>query len=83
MMAIMLNQLQLQPGNNVLEIGAASGYNAAIMQHIVGNSGTVSSIEIDKDLADQAKKNLLSAHASRVTVVHADGATGLCSACSL
>lgn len=76
MMAIMLNQMQLQAGDNVLEIGTATGYNAAIMQHIVGNDGTVTSIEIDKDLAGQAKKNLLSAHTSRVTVVHADGAQG-------
>lgn len=76
MMAIMLNQMQLQAGDNVLEIGTATGYNAAIMQHIVGNDGKVTSIEIDKELADKATKNLQSAHASRVTVVHADGAQG-------
>src|SRR6266567_2264621 len=31
MMAIMLEQLQLQPGQRVLEIGAGTGYNAALM----------------------------------------------------
>ena len=76
MMAIMLNQLQLQAGDNVLEIGTATGYNAAIMQHIVGNSGTVTSIEIDKELAEQARENLRRAKASRVHVVNVDGAQG-------
>lgn len=76
MMAIMIDQMGLQAGDNVLEIGTASGYNAAIMQHIVGESGNVTTIEIDKDLARQAQRNLQSAHASRVTVAHADGAQG-------
>ena len=39
MMAIMLEQLDLQPGHRVLEIGAGSGYNAGLMAHIVGDSG--------------------------------------------
>ncbi|MEM9954688.1 MAG: rRNA adenine N-6-methyltransferase family protein [Chloroflexota bacterium] len=76
MMAIMLNQLQLQTGDNILEIGTASGYNAAIMQHIVGKSGTVTTVEIDNDLAETAHKNLQRAHMSRVMVVNADGAQG-------
>ncbi|MGB7342456.1 MAG: rRNA adenine N-6-methyltransferase family protein [Phototrophicaceae bacterium] len=76
MMAIMLNQLQLQAGDNVLEIGTASGYNAAIMQYIVGKNGTITSIEIDNELAHQAQQNLIRAHASRVNVVNADGVNG-------
>lgn len=76
MMAIMLNQLQLQAGDNVLEIGTASGYNAAIMQYIVGKNGSITTIEIDKTLAETAQHNLLRAHASRVHVVNTDGVTG-------
>jgi protein-L-isoaspartate(D-aspartate) O-methyltransferase len=38
-MAIMLEQLDLHPGHRVLEIGAGTGYNAALMAHIVGDSG--------------------------------------------
>jgi len=76
MMAIMLDQMGLESGENVLEIGTASGYNAAIMQYIVGNSGSVTTIEIDNDLARQAQRHLQNAHASRVTVVNADGAQG-------
>src|SRR3974377_1054726 len=40
-MAIMLDQLDLVPGHRVLEIGAGTGYNAALMRHIVGPSGRV------------------------------------------
>lgn len=76
MMAIMLNQLQLKSGDNVLEIGTATGYNAAIMKHIVGDDGTITSIEIDADLARQAKENLQRNQIKDVHVVHADGALG-------
>lgn len=76
MMAIMLDQLQLKAGDNVLEIGTASGYNAAIMQYLVGDSGHVTTIEIDKELAEQAERNLIRANMGQVKVVHADGAVG-------
>lgn len=76
MMAIMLNQLQLKSGDNVLEIGTATGYNAAIMKHIVGDSGHITTIEIDGDLAKQAQENLRRSNIIEVHVVHADGAQG-------
>ena len=49
MMAIMLAQLQLEQGMNVMEIGTASGYNAALIRHVVGNRGHVTSLEIDRE----------------------------------
>ncbi len=76
MIALMLRQLRLRPGDNVLEIGAGTGYNAAIMQHIVGRDGTVTSIEIDPQVAQQARLNLQRAGLGEVNVVDADGAMG-------
>lgn len=76
MMAIMLEQLALRPGDNVLEIGTATGYNAAIMQHIVGPQGKITTIELDKDLAQQAEQNLARARMHSVLVVNSDGAIG-------
>jgi protein-L-isoaspartate(D-aspartate) O-methyltransferase len=76
MMAQMLEQLDLQPGMNVLEIGAGTGYNAAIMQTLVGPEGHVTSVEIDQDVADQARDNLQRAGFGAVNVVVADGASG-------
>ncbi len=76
MMAIMLNQLRLTEGLNVLEIGTGSGYNAAIMQHIVGYGGKITSMELDKELAARAEDNLADAGMRSVNVVQGDGALG-------
>jgi protein-L-isoaspartate(D-aspartate) O-methyltransferase len=75
-MAIMLDQLDLALGQRVLEIGAGTGYNAALMAHIVGPAGAVVSVDIDADLARQARDHLVSAGYPDVTVVAADGAEG-------
>jgi len=75
-MAIMLDQLDLRPGLRVLEIGAGTGYNAALMRHIVGSAGTVVSVDIDFDVAAQAREHLASAGYPDVIVVAADGAAG-------
>jgi protein-L-isoaspartate(D-aspartate) O-methyltransferase len=64
------------PGQRVLEIGAGTGYNAALMRHIVGPSGTVVSVDIDADLAAAARDHLASAGYPDVIVVAADGAAG-------
>jgi len=75
-MAIMLDQLDLAPGLRVLEIGAGTGYNAALMRYIVGDAGTVVSVDIDSEVAAQARGHLTSAGYPDVTVVAADGAAG-------
>ena len=76
MMAIMLEQLDLQPGHRVLEIGAGSGYNAGLMAHIVGDSGQVTTIDIDEDLVESARTGLRAAGLDAVTVVCQDGGFG-------
>src|SRR3984957_3055222 len=75
-MAIMLEQLGLAPGHRVLEIGAGTGYNAALISHIVGPSGQVTSIDIDPELVGTAREHLASAGFTEVTVTCADGAGG-------
>ena len=75
-MAIMLDQLDLAPGYRVLEIGAGTGYNAALIRHIVGPSGTVVSVDIEANLVERARGHLASAGYPDVTVVAADGAEG-------
>jgi protein-L-isoaspartate(D-aspartate) O-methyltransferase len=75
-MAIMLDQLALAPGQRVLEIGAGTGYNAALISHITGPAGAVVSVDIDADLAAGAREHLAAAGYPDVTVVAADGAGG-------
>ncbi|MGH3302090.1 MAG: methyltransferase domain-containing protein [Streptosporangiaceae bacterium] len=76
MMAIMLDQLGLQRGHRVLEIGTGSGYNAAVMSAVVGPDGEVVTIDIDPELVARAKASLLAAGADAVTVYCADGGYG-------
>ncbi len=73
-----LQDLDLQPTDNVLEIGTGSGYMAALMGHLAAH---VLSIEINPALAKQAKANLQAAGAHRVEVKVADAAASRFAAC--
>jgi protein-L-isoaspartate(D-aspartate) O-methyltransferase len=75
-MAIMLEQLALEPGHRVLEIGAGTGYNAALMAHIVGEAGKVVTVDMDQDIVDDARRHLAAAGFDRVQVVCGDGGLG-------
>jgi protein-L-isoaspartate(D-aspartate) O-methyltransferase len=75
-MAIMLEQLRLGPGQRVLEIGTGTGYNAALLTHLVGGTGSVVTVDIDEDLAEAARERLNAAGYASVAVVTGDGAAG-------
>ena len=75
--ATQLEQLGAKPGHRVLEAGAATGYNAALVGRLVGPRGHVWTMDVDQDLVDTARTNLAAAGASNVSVVMADGAAGL------
>jgi protein-L-isoaspartate(D-aspartate) O-methyltransferase len=75
-MVMMLKQLGLEPGHRVLEIGAGTGYNAALMAHMVGETGKVTTVDIDEDTAAGARERLTEAGFGRVEVVCADGGYG-------
>ncbi len=76
MMALMLRQLDVRPGMRVLEIGAGTGYNAALLQEMTGETGQVTSIEIDPEVANWARRRLAEAGYRRVDIVQGDGAAG-------
>lgn len=74
--AMMLEQLGIQPGERLLELGAATGYNAALMATLTGADGHVTTIDIDEDLVDGAREHLSAANIDNVEAVAADGALG-------
>lgn len=76
MVAIMCDLLDLKEGQKVLEIGTGSGYNAAVMAELVGESGHIYTVERIKGLVDFAKKNLEKTGYKNVTVVYDDGSGG-------
>jgi protein-L-isoaspartate(D-aspartate) O-methyltransferase len=73
-MLTMLTALDAHPGHRVLEIGTGTGYNAALLAHRLGAENVVS-IEIDPEVAEQARANLASAGCP-VQVITGDGAAG-------
>lgn len=76
MMAIMLEQLGLRPGHRVLEIGTGTGYNAAVMAHIVGPAGRVVTMDIDGELVSRASDSLVIAGYGTVDARVGDGGFG-------
>lgn len=76
MVAIMCDVLDIQDGMNILEVGAGSGYHAAVMARLAG-SGHIYAIEIIESLASSARENLKKAGIRNVTVVVGDGSLGL------
>ncbi|MCX9010184.1 MAG: protein-L-isoaspartate O-methyltransferase [Candidatus Methanoperedens sp.] len=76
MVAIMCDLLDIQDGMKVLDVGAGSGYHAAVMAVLAG-SGHVYAIETIEGLAEFARKNLKKAGITNVTVVTGDGSLGL------
>ena len=75
-MAIMLDQLGVARGQRVLEIGAGTGFNAALLRRIVGDQGKVTSVDLDGDTVERARENLDAAGCADVLVVTGDGARG-------
>lgn len=67
--ARMLEQLDVQAGDSVLEVGAGTGYNAALLGRL---GATVTTIDIDPGTAAEARRRL----PPDTTVVCADGALG-------
>ena len=78
MVAIMVENLDLTRGLKVLEIGAGSGYHAAVCAEVVSPDGHVYTVERISTLARQAEINLKKAgYSETVTVVFGDGTNGL------
>ncbi|MCW5659651.1 MAG: protein-L-isoaspartate O-methyltransferase [Burkholderiaceae bacterium] len=72
--ARMLQELNLQRHERVLEVGAGSGFMAALLAH---RARSVISLEIQPSLAAMASRNLQRAGIGNAKVREADGARGL------
>jgi protein-L-isoaspartate(D-aspartate) O-methyltransferase len=71
--ALMTELLHLKPTDNVLEIGAGSGYQAAIISRLVRRLTTIERIAA---VADLARANLKSLGIDNVVVIEGDGTLG-------
>src|SRR5437899_5938410 len=75
MIAIMLDEASLEPGERVLEIGTGSGYHAALLAHLVGARNVIT-IERNPELASWGRSNLAGAGYGEVRVIVSDGSLG-------
>jgi len=74
MIAIMLQELACEPGQRALEVGAGSGYAAAVLARLVAQ---VYAIELRPALAVRARAALERSGVTNVQVIQGDGSRGL------
>jgi protein-L-isoaspartate(D-aspartate) O-methyltransferase len=70
MVALMLELLDVRSGDRVLEIGTGSGYNAALLATLIGDTGVLTSVEVERDLITLARERLDAAGFTRVELLH-------------
>ena len=73
MVAVIVEALAVRPGLRVLDVGAGSGYQAAVLAEL---GAEVVAIERIPELAEQARANLAATGYERVDVVVGDGTLG-------
>jgi protein-L-isoaspartate(D-aspartate) O-methyltransferase len=73
---LMTEALELKEGDKVLEVGAGSGYQAAIISKIIGKKGKVITTEIIPELAEFADKNIKKLKIRNVKIINCDGSQG-------
>jgi protein-L-isoaspartate(D-aspartate) O-methyltransferase len=76
LVVVMLELLDLAPGMKVLEIGAGTGYNAALMAELVGDPALVTTIDIQPEVVAQTSRLLERAGYGGIQVLEGDGALG-------
>ncbi|MCX4582080.1 methyltransferase domain-containing protein [Streptomyces sp. NBC_01481] len=74
LMARMLQELEVRDGDAVLEIGAGTGYNAALLAHRLGDE-LVTTIDVDPEITESARSHLAAA-GYHPAVITGDGARG-------
>lgn len=71
--ALMIEAARIEPGNTVLEVGAGSGYAAAVISRIAAK---VIAVERHSELADAAARRLAELGFDNVKIINGDGSRG-------
>jgi len=72
----MLEALRVRPGHRVFEVGAGTGWNAALLGHLVGPEGQVVTMDIQAEVTRRARQHLKRQGVENVRVVTGDAAGG-------
>jgi len=77
--AFMLELLEPKPGEKILDVGSGSGWQTAMLCHIVGKSGKVFAMERVPELVEFGKNNVSKYNfvaSGRAVFLHSDGTKG-------
>lgn len=74
--AFMLEKLDVQKGDQVLDVGSGSGWTTALLAHIVQEEGSVLGIEIVPELAEYGQNNLAKFNFSNAKIIRASTELG-------
>jgi protein-L-isoaspartate(D-aspartate) O-methyltransferase len=77
LVAAMLELLDLSAGLTILEIGAGTGYNAALVAEIVGDQRLVVTVDVLEDVVGQTRRLLAGAGYPQIQVLLRDGFEGV------
>lgn len=77
--AFMLELLNVRAGDKVLDVGAGSGWQTALLAYLVGKEGTVVAIERIPELKEMAESNIgkYKELNTRVKIILGDGSKGM------
>ncbi|MCX5420870.1 methyltransferase domain-containing protein [Streptomyces sp. NBC_00078] len=76
LMAKMLAELRVEDGDRVLEVGAGTGYNAALLAHRLSDDDLVTTVDLEPEITESARRHLAAA-GHHPAVVTGDGARGV------
>ena len=76
LVARMLELLDLSEGMTILEVGAGTGYNAALLAEVVGDQRLVVTVDVLEDVVDQTRRLLADAGYPHIQVLLRDGFEG-------
>lgn len=76
MIAEMLQQLGIVPGQRMLEIGTGSGYTTALLAHLTGPAGSIVSLDLEPDLVRDANARFDRLKIQNIYAIAGDGAAG-------
>ncbi|MET8943879.1 methyltransferase domain-containing protein [Streptomyces sp. NPDC004542] len=76
LMAQMLAELRVRDGDRVLEVGAGTGYNAALLAQRLGDDDLVTTVDLEPEITESARRHLAAA-GYHPAVVTGDGARGV------
>lgn len=74
--AFMIETLRPKKGENILDIGSGSGWQAGLLGFVVGYKGSVTGMEIVPELAQFSKENLEKYDLPQITIICSDGSRG-------